>query len=159
MKIATFNVNSVRARLGIVIDWLGKHQPDALCLQETKVQDKDFPASAFAEAGYQVAFKGEKSYNGVAIVSKGELADAQFGLDDGGEPDEARLIRGKLGKIHILNTYVPQGHEVDTDRWRYKLDWYDRVGKLIARDYKPTDLLLWVGDLNVAMEDRDVYDP
>jgi len=159
MKIATFNVNSVRARIGIVTDWLVRHQPDALCLQETKAQDKDFPADAFAEIGYQVAFKGEKSYNGVAIATKEPLKNVVCGLDDGGEPDEARLIRGKLGKVHIINAYVPQGQEVDSERWQYKLEWYARIGKLLERDYKPKDKLLWVGDLNVAMEDRDVYDP
>ena len=159
MKIATFNVNSVRARLPIVIDWLNAQQPDALCLQETKAQDKDFPADAFAEVGYRVAFKGEKSYNGVAIVSKEELVDVACGIDDGGEPDEARLIRGRLGKVHIVNTYVPQGYEVVSDKWQYKLEWLKRLGTLFKRLYKPTDMLVWVGDLNVAPEDRDVYDP
>ncbi len=159
MKIATFNVNSVRARLGIVLDWLKQRQPDALCLQETKVQDKDFPLAAFEDIGYRVAFKGEKSYNGVAIVTRDELADVRCGLDDAGPADEARLIRGRLGPLHLVNTYVPQGYEVDSDRWRYKLEWFERLKQLFEREYSPDDLVLWVGDLNVAPEDRDVYDP
>lgn len=156
MKAASFNVNSVRARLPIVLDWLRAQRPDVLCLQETKAQDKDFPADAFADAGYQVAFRGEKSYNGVAIVSKEPLEDVDYGLDG---QDEARLIRGRLGDLHVVNTYVPQGHEVGSDKWQYKLEWFGRLGELFRGRYKTTDLLLWMGDLNVAPEDRDVYDP
>jgi len=156
MKIASFNVNSVRARLPIVLDWLRAQRPDMLCLQETKVQDKDFPADAFADVGYHVAFRGQKSYNGVAIVSNEPLEDVDYGLDG---QDEARLIRGRLGDLHVVNTYVPQGHEVGSDKWQYKLEWFDRLAKLFTECYKTAELLLWMGDLNVAPEDRDVYDP
>ena len=159
MKAATFNVNSVRARLPIVIDWLVEQRPDVLCLQETKVQDKDFPTQAFADAGYHVAFRGQKSYNGVAIVSPEPLSDVAYGLDDEGEPDEPRLIRGRLGDVAIVNTYVPQGTDVDSPNFQYKIEWFGRVRGLFERLYKPTDLLLWVGDLNVAPEPRDVHDP
>jgi len=159
MKIASFNANSVRARLPIIVDWLAAQQPDVLCIQETKAQDKDFPAQAFADAGYRVAFKGEKSYNGVAMVSKEELADVAFGIDDGGEPDETRLVRARLGDVAIVNTYVPQGTDVDSPRFAYKLEWFKRLKSLFTRHYKPTDLLVWVGDLNVAPEPMDVYDP
>ena len=159
MKIASFNVNSVRARLPIVIDWLAEQQPDALCLQETKVQDKDFPVEAFADAGYRVAYRGEKSYNGVAIASRDALTDVAFGLDDGGEPDETRLVRGRLGDVAIVNTYVPQGTDTESPRFQYKLEWFSRLRVLFERNYKATDLLVWVGDVNVAVEPRDVFDP
>jgi len=103
-----------------------------------------------------VAFRGEKSYNGVAIVSKEPLEDVDYGLEG---QDEARLIRGRLGDLHVVNTYVPQGHEVGSDKWQYKLDWFARLAKLFRTYHKTTDLVLWVGDLNVAPEPRDVHDP
>ena len=159
MKIASFNVNSVRARLGAVSDWLSEHEPDLLCLQETKVQDADFPTAAFAEAGYKAAFRGQKSYNGVAILSREELADVAYGLEDGDEPDEPRLIRGRLGDVHVVNAYVPQGTATDSPRFQYKLEWFARVRRLFERHYQTTDQLVWVGDLNVAREPIDVYEP
>ena len=158
MKLASFNVNSLRARLPIVIDWLKANQPDVLCVQETKVQDDDFPAEPFNEIGYKYVFKGQKSYNGVAIFSKNEIHQASFGLDD--EPkDEPRLIRARVGKVNIVNTYIPQGFEPASDKFQYKLKWFDRLGRFFDANFKPTDLLVWVGDLNIAPEPRDVYDP
>ena len=159
MEIASFNVNSVRARLPIVTDWLALVRPDALCLQETKVQDKDFPVQAFTDVGYHVAFRGEKSYNGVAIATKQALTDVAYGIDDGDAPDEPRLIRGRLGDTAIVNTYVPQGADPDSPKFQYKLEWFARLRRFFERHYKPTDLLAWVGDLNVAPEPLDVYDP
>ena len=121
MKIATFNVNSLRARLDIVTGWLAENGPDVLCVQETKVQDKDFPAEAIEAAGYNYAFRGQKSYNGVAVFTKGQIKESAFGLDD--EPyDEARLMRVKVGKIWVVNSYVPQGFEVGTEKYEYKLE-------------------------------------
>lgn len=159
MKVASFNVNSVRARLAAVLDWLNEHGPDLLCLQETKVQDADFPIAAFAETGYKAAFRGQKSYNGVAILSREELQDVAYGLEDGEEPDEPRLIRGRLGDVHVVNAYVPQGTAVDSPRFQYKLEWFTRVRKLFERHYEATDRLVWVGDLNVAKDPIDVYEP
>lgn len=159
LRIATFNVNSVRVRLPQVLAWLEAHQPDALCLQETKVQDHEFPAEAFTAAGWQVAFKGQKTYAGVAIVTREPLADVAYGLEDGDAPDEARLIRGTLRGVSILNTYVPQGREVGTDQWAYKLAWFERLRAFLDRHYRPDAPLVWVGDLNVAPEDIDVHDP
>jgi len=158
-RIATFNVNSVRVRLAQVIAWLGENEPDVLCLQETKVQDKDFPSEPFLEAGYHVAFCGQKSYAGVAIVSREPLRDVGFGLEDDGPADEARLARGRFGEIEVLNTYVPQGREVDNPMFQYKLEWFGRVRRLMEARYDPDKPLVWVGDLNVAPEDIDVYDP
>jgi exodeoxyribonuclease-3 len=158
MKIASFNVNSIRARLPIITDFLQNNKPDALCLQETKVQDKDFPAEPFKQIGYNCAFKGQKSYNGVAILSPYEIKNCIFGLND--EPkDEPRLIAAKIKKLNIVNTYVPQGFEPKSEKFQYKLQWFDRLLKLFKSRFKPTDLLVWVGDLNIAPEPRDLYDP
>lgn len=158
MKIASFNVNSIRARLPIVIDWLKSNQPDALCVQETKVQDKDFPAGEFNEIGYNCVFKGQKSYNGVAIFSPHKINDVTFGLDS--EPkDPPRIATAKIGEVTIVNTYIPQGFEPESDKFRYKLDWFDQLLSYFGNNFKPTDLLVWLGDLNIAPEPRDVHDP
>lgn len=159
MKIATYNANSIRLRMPILLKWLETHQPDVLCVQETKVQDHDFPREAIESAGYQVVFKGQKSYNGVAILSKHPLKDVAYGLDDGGPADEPRLITAVVGKVNIVNTYVPQGYLPDTDKYVYKLEWFKRLRAYFERHFKPTDLVVWVGDLNVAPEAIDVYDP
>ncbi len=158
MRIATYNVNSVRARLPIVTEWLRKNRPDILAMQETKVQDNDFPSDAFREIGYSCVFRGQKSYNGVALVSRHELTDVQFGLPD--EPrDEARLIKASVQGLILVNTYVPQGYLADSDRFQYKLDWFSRLLDYFHTRWQPTDPILWMGDLNVAPLPIDVYDP
>jgi exodeoxyribonuclease-3 len=158
MKAATFNANSIRARTEIIVDWLAENKPDVLCIQETKVQDKDFPVDAFAETGYKFVFKGEKSYNGVAIFSKGKLTNVEFGLDS--EPkDEARIITAKTSGITVVNTYIPQGFEIESEKYQYKLDWLKRLLEYFNKHFKQTDKLLWMGDFNIAFEAIDVYDP
>jgi len=158
MKIASFNVNSLRVRLPIILEWLKIHQPDILCVQETKVQDVDFPAAAFDSTGYEYVFKGQKTYNGVAIFSKSQIKNVRFGFDD--EPkDQPRLIRAKIGRINIVNSYVPQGYQPDSEKFQYKLNWFKRLQKLFEKSFKPTDPVVWVGDLNVAPQSIDVYDP
>ena len=158
MKIASFNVNSLRARLPIVLDLLEKHAPDILCLQETKVQDHDFPAQAFDGSCYKFAFKGQKSYNGVAIFSKSEINDISFGLDS--EPfDQPRLIKAKIGSINIVNTYIPQGQDPESEKFEYKLKWFERLKRYFEKNFKPTDPIIWLGDLNIAPTDIDVHDP
>jgi exodeoxyribonuclease-3 len=159
MKVATFNANSIRARMELVIDWLGREAPDVLCLQETKVQDRDFPADPFREAGYHVVFRGQKAYAGVAIVSREEPQEVTFGLDDGGEPDEARLGRAVIAGIPVVNTYVPQGRSPDSEHFQYKLAWLARLRSFFERHYAPDEPLLWMGDFNVAPEPIDVHDP
>jgi len=159
LKVATYNANSIRSRLGLVVDWLHREAPDVLCLQETKVQDADFPAKAFVDAGYHVVFRGQKAQAGVAIVSREEPREVAYGLDDGGEPDEARLIRAVIEGILVVNTYVPQGRSFDSPHFQYKLEWLARMRAFFERHYKPQDLLLWMGDLNVATEQIDVHDP
>jgi exodeoxyribonuclease-3 len=158
MKIASFNVNSLRARLPVVLRWLTEREPDILCVQETKVQDVDFPADAFDKTDYRYAFKGQKSYNGVAIFSRTEITNVQFGFDD--EPkDEARLIRAEINGIFIVNTYIPQGYLPESEKFEYKLAWFRRLWKFFEKNFRPRDAVLWVGDFNVAREAIDVYDP
>ena len=158
MKVASFNVNSLRVRLPLVLGWLGEHQPDVLCVQETKVQDVDFPADAFDETGYKYTFKGQKSYNGVAIFSRSEITNVGFGFDE--EPkDEARLIRAEIGGIVIVNTYIPQGYMPESEKFGYKLDWFRRLRAYFDRHFKATEPVIWVGDFNIAPEPKDVYDP
>ena len=158
MKIATFNVNSLRARIDIVSDWIKQNNPDVLCLQETKVQDKDFPAGPFEKMGYNYVFCGQKSYNGVAILSSQKINNVRFGFDS--EPkDGARLIIAEIENIKIVNTYVPQGDSPESEKFQYKLDWFDRLLDLFKKNFDPADLVIWAGDLNIAPENIDVYDP
>jgi len=158
MKVATFNVNSIRARLPIVLGWLKQEAPDILFLQETKVQDKDFPIDSMKEAGYHAVFRGQKSYNGVAILSRSQLADVKtrFPVED---VDEARFISGRTGDINVINVYVPQGFEVDSDKFRFKLAWLEQLLKHIADHYHPSARLLMAGDFNVAFTEMDLFDP
>ena len=158
MKLATFNTNSIRARLGIVADWLEKEKPDVLCLQETKVQDKDFPVDPFKQIGYQTVFRGQKSYNGVAIISKLPLEEIRLNLYEG-ENEEARFISAKIQNIPLINVYVPQGFAPGTEKFDYKLRWIADLLVHIKRNYEQGLPLLIVGDFNVALEPIDVHDP
>lgn len=158
MKIVSFNVNSLRARLPLVLQWLAEHKPDALCLQETKVQDIDFPTDAFDKTGYNYVFKGQKGYNGVAIFSRSEITAVKFGFDE--EPrDQARLIKAQINGISIVNTYIPQGYLPESEKFEYKLSWFNRLSDFLDKNFRPTDPVLWLGDFNVAPEPIDVYDP
>jgi len=158
MKVASFNANSLRARLTLVLQWLDEHQPDILCVQETKVQDTDFPTDAFDRTEYKYVFKGQKSYNGVAVFSRSEISNVQFGFDD--EPkDQPRLVKAEINGIVIVNTYIPQGYLPESEKFEYKLNWFNRLLTLFDKNFKPTDPVLWVGDFNVAPEPMDVYDP
>jgi exodeoxyribonuclease-3 len=158
-KIASFNANSIRARLPIVLDWLHHHRPDVLCLQETKVQDKEFPKEAFREAGYHTAFRGEKAYNGVAIISQSPPQNVTCGLGGHKDADETRLIAAVIDGVSIVNTYVPQGRDAESEYFQYKLKWFDRLLAWFKKNYSPGDRLIWAGDINVAPEDMDVHDP
>lgn len=159
MKIATFNANSIRARLEIILEWLARNRPDILCVQETKTPDADFPAEPFEKAGFHAVFSGEKAYNGVAIISKKKPDNARIGLDDGQQPDASRIIAADFGALHVVNTYVPQGREIEHAMYAYKLEWFARLRRYFERHYRKSDLVLWVGDMNVAPEPIDVYAP
>ncbi len=159
LTIATFNVNSVRARMHVLLPWLERSSPDIVCLQETKVQDHEYPAAPFREAGYHVTFRGQKSYNGVAILSKREPSSIVHGFDDGGPADESRLLVACVDGITVVNTYVPQGRDVDHEMYDYKLAWFDRLRSLLEAHFSPKQAIVWVGDMNVAPTDIDVHDP
>jgi exodeoxyribonuclease-3 len=158
MKVASFNVNSLRARLPIVLQWLTEQQPDVLAVQETKVQDTDFPAEEFDKIKYKYIYKGQKSYNGVAIFSKSQISKVEYGFED--EPkDQSRLIKAEINGIVIVNTYVPQGYMPDSEKFEYKLNWFTRLRSFFESKFNPKESILWLGDLNVAPEPIDVYDP
>jgi len=159
VKVATYNANGIRARLPSVLEWLKREAPDVLGIQETKAQDADFPADAFRNAGYHVVFRGQKAHAGVALVSKDHATHVAYGLDDGGEPDEPRLIRAVIRGISIVNTYVPQGRSTDSPHFQYKLEWFARLRNWFDQHYAPEEMLLWMGDLNVAPDPIDVHDP
>jgi exodeoxyribonuclease-3 len=159
LKVATYNANSIRTRLGLVLDWLRGETPDILCLQETRVQDADFPVEPLRDEGYQIVLRGQKAQAGVAIVARQEAEEVAFGLDDGGEPDEARLVRATFGDIAVVNTYVPQGRTPDSPHFQYKLEWLARLRAFFERHCAPDEPVLWMGDFNVAPEEIDVYDP
>ena len=158
MKLATFNTNSIRARLEIITDWLQKEQPDVLCVQETKVQDKDFPITPFTEKGYQPVFRGQKSYNGVAIVSKHPLKEIRSKLYEG-EEEEARFISAIISDIPVINVYVPQGFAPNTDKFDYKLRFLKDLLSHVKKNYDAGQPLIMAGDFNVALDDIDVHDP
>lgn len=157
-KVATYNANSIRSRMPLILDWLGRESPDVLCVQETKVRDEDFPVEPFRETGYHVIFCGQKAYAGVAILSRVEARDVVAGFDEG-EPDRPRLLRGVIQGIPVVNSYVPQGRDIDSPHFPYKLAWFGRLRALFERHYSPEKPLLWMGDFNVAPKPIDVYDP
>lgn len=158
MKIASFNVNGLRARLPVVLEWLKKQRPDVLCLQETKIQDEEFPIEAFEKSGYEYIYAGQKSYNGVAIFSKGPIKNAQYGFEK--EPkDKSRFIKAEINGVIIVNTYVPQGYLPESDKFQYKLNWFNRLRKYFEDNFDPAEPIVWTGDFNVAPEAIDVYDP
>lgn len=159
LKIATFNVNSIRTRLEKVLAWLEAESPDILCLQETKVHDDKFPAAGFVDLGYEIVFKGQKTYNGVAIASKHPLANVHYGLADWADPGEARLIAADVKGISVVNTYVPHGQHPDSAKFSYKLAWIKGLRSFFDHHYSPGQPLVWAGDFNVAPEPIDIYDP
>jgi exodeoxyribonuclease-3 len=159
MILATWNVNSITVRISQVIAWLAEHQPDVLCIQESKVEDSKFPIDRFREIGYDAQFHGQKSYNGVAIISKHKIDQVEKRFRDTEEPDQARFIRGTVGDTVILNAYVPNGGSVGSDKYAYKLEWLMALRRYLDENLAPTSKVLLCGDFNVAPEDRDVYNP
>ncbi len=157
-RIATWNVNSLRVRLPHVLQWLESEQPDVLALQETKMTDENFPAEEVRNAGYHVIFSGQKTYNGVATLSKAEAANVVTDFPDFDDP-QRRILCATINNVTILNIYIPNGSEVDSDKYRYKLEWLSHLRKfteLLVNKYENVVLL---GDFNIAPEDRDVHDP
>lgn len=159
MKIATYNVNSIRRRLPIVLDWLNEHQPDVLCLQETKVQDDDFPVEDLRQAGYHASFRGMKGYNGVATLTKREPERVIHGLHEGPDNEDVRILQTVVEGIPIINTYVPQGNSIRSEKYAFKLKWFANVRRYFEKHLDPQSPAIWLGDMNVAPEPIDVYHP
>ncbi len=157
-KIATWNVNSIRVRMPHILQWLETAQPDVLAIQETKTVDDNFPLEAIEGVGYQATYFGQKSYNGVAILSRTPAEDVISDVPNLADP-QRRILGATIGDIRILNLYVPNGATVDSDKYIYKLDWLDKVTAFVKKEMKKYPNYLILGDFNIAPEDRDVYDP
>ena len=158
MRIATWNVNSLRVRLETLLPWLAQDGPDLVCLQETKVTDDLFPTQVLAEAGYHVAFTGQKTYNGVALLSRLPMTDIVTALPGAPADDEKRFIAATIAGVRVINVYVPNGQAVGSPKFSYKLAWFQALQQFLAATYSLDDVVLLCGDFNVAPEARDVYD-
>ncbi|MDO8812906.1 MAG: exodeoxyribonuclease III [Gallionella sp.] len=158
MKLATWNVNSLKVRLPQVLDWLATNQLDVLCLQETKQQDSDFPHAELQAVGYHSVFSGQKTYNGVAILSRAPASDVQMGIP-GFADEQKRVIAATVGDIRVVNVYVPNGQSVDSGKYQYKLAWLAALRDWLKQELARYPRLALLGDYNIAPEDRDVYDP
>jgi len=157
MKIATWNVNSINVRMPQLLQWIGDAAPDVVCLQETKCVDENFPIEALREAGYEAAFIGQKSYNGVAILSKFPITEVQKNFLDDDHDSPKRMIAATVEGIRIVNTYIPNGTELWTDKFTFKLDWLQRLRRYFDEQCNVSKDVLLCGDFNVAMEDLDVW--
>lgn len=163
MKIATWNVNSLNVRLSHVIDWVEEHQPDILCLQETKQINDNFQHDAFSAIGYNSYHNGQKTYNGVAIISKKKLIDINFDLPNLDDPQK-RIISGSFinnlnEKIHIVSAYVPNGQAVDSEKFIYKLNWLNKFSEWVNSLTNQYNKIILTGDFNIAPNDIDCHDP
>ena len=158
LKLATWNVNSLAVRLPQVLDWLALHRPDVLCLQETKLADDRFPHAEIAAAGYQAQCFGQKTYNGVALISRLPAIDVVRNIP-GHDDHQARVIAGTVAGVRIVGAYVPNGQSVDSDKFPYKLAWLSALRGWIAKEQQSHPQLALLGDYNIAPEDRDVHDP
>lgn len=159
MRILTWNLNSIRARYERLVALLARHAPDVVCLQELKVEHAAFPYEALRAAGYEACIHAQKTYNGVAILSREPILDVRRGLGEGLDDPQARLVSGLVRGVRVLSAYFPNGSEVGSDKYAYKLDWMRRLGAMLARDFSPGQPLVLAGDFNVAPDERDVSDP
>lgn len=158
MKFATWNVNSLNVRLPHVLDWLKQAEPDVLCLQETKQEDSKFPYDTLKEAGYEAVHIGQKTYNGVAILSRHPVANIQRNIP-GFDDDQQRVIAADIKDVRIVCAYIPNGQAVDSDKYQYKLRWLDALHAWLKHELATHPRLLLLGDYNIAPEDRDCHDP
>jgi exodeoxyribonuclease III len=158
MQIATWNVNSLRVRLPQVLDWLRAVQPDVVALQEIKCVNAEVPASAFADLGYEVVSSGQKTYNGVATLSRAPLRDCAVDLPTRDDP-QRRLLAATIDGLRVVNVYVPNGERVGSEKYAYKLDWLGHLREFVAGELTRHPRLVVLGDFNIAPEPRDVYDP
>ena len=158
MKIATWNVNSLKVRLPHVLEWLAQNQPDVLCLQETKQEDVNFPMAVLNAAGYQTTFSGQKTYNGVAILSLAPQENIQVGIPEF-EDQQKRVLAVTVQGVRVVNVYIPNGQSLDSDKYQYKLRWLQALTAWLEAEVKAHPQLILLGDYNIAPEDRDVHDP
>ncbi len=158
MKLATWNVNSLKVRLPQVIDFLADQSPEVMCLQETKTEDAKFPAAEINAAGYRSVFSGQKTYNGVAILSRGEPENVATAIPNFDDPQK-RVIAATVSGIRIICAYVPNGESIESEKFKYKLDWLARFTAWLKKELTQNDKLALLGDYNIAPEDRDVHDP
>jgi len=161
LKLASWNVNSIRVRRERLLRWLEANRPDVLCLQELKATEAQFPHEAVRAAGYDGAVLGQKGYNGVAILTRAglPLEDVRPGLDDGTDDSSARLLSARVGSVRIVTVYVPNGRVVGSDKYAYKLEWFQRLRVYLERHHRTSEPLILCGDFNVAPEARDVDRP
>lgn len=159
MKLVTWNINSIRARTARLVAWLEANRPDVVCLQETKVEDAQFPLEAVTKLGYQVAMFGQKSYNGVAILSTQPLEHVTRGFGDDVVDDEARVIAATTHGVRVVDLYVPNGQDLTSDRYPYKLAWFGRLRSFLERTTAPDQPVVVCGDMNVTADDKDVWSP
>ncbi|MDO8926831.1 MAG: exodeoxyribonuclease III [Sideroxyarcus sp.] len=158
MKIATWNVNSLKVRLPHLIEWLTANPVDAICLQETKTEDKNYPQAELEAAGYHSVFSGQKTYNGVAILSREAASDVQYGIPNF-EDEQKRVIAATINGVRVVCVYIPNGQEVGSDKYEYKLKWLKALTAWLKDELAKYPKLALLGDYNIAPEDRDVYDP
>jgi exodeoxyribonuclease-3 len=158
MRLATWNVNSLKVRLPQVLNWLAVNQPDVLCLQETKMQDENFPAAEIIDAGYQSIFSGQKTYNGVALLGKQMGSNAVIAIPDFIDPQK-RVLAATYGDVRVICIYVPNGESVESEKFQYKLDWLAALTKWLQSELIQYPKLVLLGDFNIAPEERDVHDP
>lgn len=158
-RLTTFNVNGIRARLPIVLDWLSKHEPDVFCMQEIKCPDADFMHEPFLDLGYTVSVRGQKSFNGVAILTKRPPEQIIRNFSDGAPEEDARLLAVQVDGVWVLNTYVPQGKSSEDPAFQLKLGFFARLRRWLEAGFDPMQPLVWTGDINVAPQPLDVFDP
>jgi exodeoxyribonuclease III len=158
MQLATWNVNSLAVRLPQVLDWLGQHQPEVVVLQETKLTDDKFPHADFEQAGYAAQWFGQKTYNGVALLSKTPAEDVVRNIP-GFADEQARVVAGTVGELRVIGAYFPNGQAPGTDKFEYKMQWMRSLRDWVREELARHPKLVLMGDYNVAPEDRDVYDP
>lgn len=159
MKIATWNVNSVRAREDRLLSFLEREKPDVLCLQELKVVDDDFPIDSVRSVGYRAETFGQKTYNGVAILARQVISNVSLGLDDGADDPQSRVIAADVAGVRVISVYVPNGGEVGSDKWAYKTSWLQRLQVYMETKLDRTKPLALCGDFNIAPEERDIAKP
>lgn len=158
MKIATWNVNSLRAREDLVLNWVEDEDPDILCMQETKLTDQEFPEDAFGDLDYDVIFYGQRAYNGVAIAAHEEMADVQLGFPEDTKKAEKRLAAATIDGIRVIDIYLPNGQDLDSDKFPYKLQWMERLHRFLEETCDPSQPLILTGDFNLCPADMDGHE-